>query len=81
MAVESFCKQKEIDYPALMEYNLCGERFVVLMSEPGVGMVVKSNSALNPVGCYRTDWAITICGILYFRPHTNEIILRNVDRG
>lgn len=77
MAVNSELRRREREYPLLMEYNLIGEFYVVLMSAPGVGMVVKSNSPSHPVGEYRTDWRLEISGIRYFSPYPEEVVLRN----
>lgn len=78
VSMEVKIEAKEAKYPALMEYNLLGERVVVLMSEPGVGVVVWSNmQVVHPVGEYKTDWLMQAGGRSFFAPFTQKIVLKN----
>lgn len=78
MAVKTSRKCAEYKWPLLMEYNLCGMSYVVLMTESGVGVVVDTNTKEHPVGEYRTDWIMeTSTGIKLFKPYPNIVFLEN----
>jgi hypothetical protein len=77
MPIKSEIQAKELHYPALMEYDLIGENYVVLMSEPGIGMVVKSNVSRYPVGTYKENWPVRIGYVTYFRPCPYKVVLSN----
>lgn len=78
--VKATFRTVETGYPALMKYDLCGEMYVVLMSEPGVGVVVKSNVERFPIGTYKKDWNMRSYTYNYFVPCTHAIILTNGDK-
>jgi hypothetical protein len=71
-------RRQEYLYPCLMEYNLCGECYIVLMSEPGIGMIVVSNDSKYPVGLYKKDWLMEVHKHRYFKPYTDQVILSNL---
>jgi len=79
MSIKSAAKVRQTGYPLLMEYNLCGDCYVVLMSGPGVGTVVKSNDPNNPVGCHRTDWIMVVGNQVFFKPYPHVIEMVNSD--
>jgi hypothetical protein len=71
-------QRREYQYPCLMEYNLCGVFYIVLMSDPGVGMVVMSNDPKYPVGLYEKDWLMEVHKHRYYKPYTDQVILSNL---
>lgn len=76
--IKSCFAPKPIEYPALMVYDLCGEKYVVLMHREGAGIVVKSNTEYHPVGKYKDNWLMRVHNHVYFTPYHGQIILENV---
>jgi hypothetical protein len=56
MTVRAEFAPKPISYPSLREYDLCGENYVVLFTEPHKGTVVKSNVERLPIGYHSEGW-------------------------